>query len=79
MQRIILDTNVIVSALLSNSIPTTILHDLVLTQKVRICISDEIFFEYVEVMNRDKFAKFTDFKSKADIVLSRLHEISKFW
>jgi putative PIN family toxin of toxin-antitoxin system len=70
MQKLILDTNVIVSALISNSIPTKILHELVLTQKVQTCLSDEIFAEYVEVMNRAKFVKYTNFKLRADIVLN---------
>lgn len=79
MQKLILDTNVIVSALISNSIPTKILYELVLTQKVQTCLSTEIFDEYVGVMNRVKFARYTNFKTKADIVLNRLCEISKFY
>lgn len=79
MQKLILDTNVIISALISNSIPTKILYELVLTQKVRPCLSDEIFTEYVEVINREKFTKYANFKAKADIVLNRLREISKFY
>lgn len=66
MQKLILDTNVIVSALISNSIPTMILYELVLTEKVETCLSDQIFSEYVEVMNREKFTRFANFKSKAD-------------
>ncbi len=53
MQKIILDTNIIVSALISNSIPSKILYELVLPQKVKTCLSDEIFTEYVAVMNRE--------------------------
>jgi putative PIN family toxin of toxin-antitoxin system len=79
MQKLILDTNIIVSALISNSIPTKILYELVLTQKVRTCVSDEIFAEYVEVMNREKFAKYINFKTKSDIVLNKLREISKLY
>ena len=79
MQKLILDTNVIVSALISNSIPTKILYELVLTQKVQTCLSDEIFAEYVEVMNREKFARYTNFKIKAGIVLNKLREISRFY
>lgn len=48
MKKLILDTNVIVSALISNSIPTTILYELVLTQKVKNCLTEEIFAEYIE-------------------------------
>ncbi len=79
MQKIIIDTNIIVSALISNSIPTNILYELVLTEKVQTCLSNEIFAEYVDVLNRDKFSKFINFKSKADVVLNRLREISVFF
>jgi putative PIN family toxin of toxin-antitoxin system len=79
MQKVILDTNVIVSALISNSIPTKILYELVLTKKVQTCLSDEIFIEYVEVLGRDKFSKFLNFKSKADVVLTKLREIAIFY
>ncbi len=79
MQKLILDTNIIISALISNSIPTKILYELVLPQKVKTCLSDEIFSEYVAVMNREKFAKYANFKTNADIVLSKLREISTFY
>ena len=79
MQKLILDTNIIVSALISNSIPTKILYELVLTQKVKVCLTEEIFAEYIEVLNREKFTKYTNFKSKADIVLNKLREISTYY
>jgi putative PIN family toxin of toxin-antitoxin system len=53
MQKLILDTNVIVSALISNAIPSKILYELVLTEKVKICLSEEVFAEYVEVLSRE--------------------------
>ncbi len=79
MQKLILDTNVVVSALISNSIPTKILYELVLNQKVETCLSKEILKEYVEVLNRDKFSKYANFKTNADIVLKKIHEISKVY
>src|SRR5690606_25621794 len=79
MQKLIIDTNIIVSALISNSIPTKILFDLVLTKKVTTCLTEEIFKEYVEVLNRDKFIKYLNFKTKAEVVLSKLREISIFY
>ncbi|NEN22436.1 putative toxin-antitoxin system toxin component, PIN family [Cryomorpha ignava] len=45
MLKIILDTNIVVSALISNSIPTKILYELVLAKKVQTCLSDEVFTE----------------------------------
>jgi len=56
-----------------------ILYELVLTEKVETCLSNEILSEYVKVMNREKFSKFTNFKTKADIVLNRLRENSTFY
>jgi putative PIN family toxin of toxin-antitoxin system len=79
MQKIILDTNVIISALISNSIPTKILFELVLTERVQIVLSEDIYIEYVEVLSRDKFVKFKNFKANADFVLNKLREISKYY
>jgi len=79
MQKLILDTNVIVSALIANSIPTKILYELVLTKNVATCLSEEIFAEYVEVLGREKFEKFPHFKSKANVVLNKLRDISTFY
>lgn len=79
MQKIILDTNVIVSALISNTVPTKILYEVVFKLSVKLCLTTEIFEEYVEVLSRDKFNKFHDFKIKADVVLTKLKEISTFY
>ncbi len=79
MQKLILDTNILVSALISDSIPARILYELVLTQRVKICLSDEIFSEYIEVFNRGKFMKYPAFKSNANIVLNKLREISIYY
>lgn len=79
MTKLIIDTNVIVSALISSSIPTKIIYELVLAKKVETCLSDEIFREYVAVLNRDKFANITNFKSKAEIVLNKISDDSIFY
>ena len=70
MQKIILDTNVLVSALIQKSYPYLILNDLYLEHKIEVCISEPLLAEYYEVLNRPKFSKFPDFKIKADQVLA---------
>jgi putative PIN family toxin of toxin-antitoxin system len=75
MLSLILDTNVVISGLIGKSSPYKIL-ELILTKKVILFISDDIFEEYVAVINRDKFSHFTDFISKASIVLNRIDEIA---
>ncbi len=75
MQKVIIDTNVIVSALISNSYPAKILEELVFGLKVTPCLTTEIFEEYLEVLRRDKFRKVSDFVNKAEVVLVKLKEI----
>ncbi len=75
MQRIVLDTNVLVSALISRSYPAMIVEELVLEERVEICISDEVMEEYVEVLRRPKFDRFANFRVNADILLNHIEEI----
>lgn len=77
MQKIILDTNVIVSSMLSRGLPYQIIEELVFDKKVRVCLSDEVLDEYFDVLSRPKFTKIRGFKSKADLVLTVLDEIAE--
>lgn len=79
MQKVILDTNVIVSALISNAAPTRILYDLVLELLVESCVSLEILEEYEDVLGREKFDRFTNFRWRAEVVLSKIKEISALY
>ncbi len=55
MLILVLDTNVVVSALLKpESLPALIL-SLILQNNCRLCLSKEIYTEYKEVLARDKF------------------------
>jgi hypothetical protein len=77
MQSIVLDTNVVVSALIiRDSLPARILDELVLNRKVELLVSDEILAEYLEVLSREKFARFSEFKVRAEILLSHIQEIA---
>lgn len=77
MQKIILDTNVIISALISsNGLPGFIVSDLVLEKKVQVCISDEIINEYFEVIKRPKFSNYKFFLINAELVINYLVEFS---
>ena len=78
MQKIILDTNVIVSSLIQRNYPYLIV-DYCIEGNAIICISDPIFKEYLEVLARPKFARFPDFKINAEFLLARLNELSKIY
>ena len=77
MQKIVIDTNVIVSALIQRSYPFRIINDLFLENKFQLCISDELMVEYYEVLSRPKFAKFHDFFTRAEVLLVNIEMKSK--
>ena len=69
MQKIIIDTNVFVSALIQRSYPFYIVDSVFINNKIELCISNELFEEYFEVLNRKKFSKFAEFTTKAQLLL----------
>jgi uncharacterized protein len=69
MQRIVIDTNVVVSGLIQRSYPYHILYDLFVADKIQLCVSDEVMAEYYEVLARPKFARFPDFFARAEALL----------
>ena len=69
MQRIVIDTNVMVSALVQRSYPYRIIYDLFIDEKIILCVSDELMAEYYEVLSREKFAKFPNFFARAEALL----------
>lgn len=76
MQRIVIDTNVMVSALIQRSYPYRIIYDLFIDEKIQLCISDELLAEYYEVLSRKKFSKFQDFFIRAETLLADIESKS---
>jgi putative PIN family toxin of toxin-antitoxin system len=69
MQKIVVDTNVFVSALIQRSYPYHIVAEIFSNDNIQLCLSDELFAEYFNVLNRKKFSKFPDFISNAQSLL----------
>jgi len=69
MQRIVIDTNVIISSLIQKSYPYTIVNELFIDDKIELCVSEELMTEYYEVLRREKFARFQDFFKRAESLL----------
>ena len=69
MQRIVIDTNVIVSALIQKSYPYLIIYDLFIESKFQLCVSNQLMVEYYEVLTRPKFSKYQDFFSRAEALI----------
>lgn len=78
MKRIILDTNVIVSSLIQKNFPYLII-DHCIEGNAIIIVSNAILQEYIEVLERPKFARFSDFKTNADFLITRMSEISEIY
>jgi putative PIN family toxin of toxin-antitoxin system len=79
MQRVILDTNVIVSALIQKSYPHHIVFDYVLDGQVQLCLSEALLNEYRSVLSRSKFSKINNFEYNAEIVLNRFAKTALFY
>ncbi len=60
MIRVVIDTNVVVSALLQpEGLPAAVLM-LALSGEIQLCISDDVFAEYDEVIRRPRLKRTTD-------------------
>ncbi len=70
MQKLVIDTNIIVSSLIQPGYPNLIIKDLFIEQKFQLCVSDELMTEYYEVLARPKFSKFQDFFIRAELLLA---------
>ncbi|MDR2206887.1 MAG: putative toxin-antitoxin system toxin component, PIN family [Flavobacteriaceae bacterium] len=79
MKSVILDTNVVVSALIQKSYPHYIVYDYVLNERVKLHLSIALLNEYIDVLSRPKFAKIAGFSSNAEIVLGRFEKIAEFY
>jgi len=79
MQSVILDTNIVVSALIQKSYPHLIVFDFVLAEEVKLYLSKALMNEYRDVLSRSKFTRVTNFLNNSEIVLSRFEKIAIFY
>lgn len=70
MQKIVIDTNVIVSSLIQRSYPYKIMYEFFVDDRFLLCVSEDLMAEYYEVLSRQKFARFPDFFGKAENLLA---------
>ena len=64
MLKVVIDTNVLVSALVKPGSGPEIIISLALSGEIILCLSDPIFVEYEEVLKRGKFSKLNQSKVK---------------
>lgn len=78
MQKIILDTNVLVSSLIQRSYPYLILNEIFTKNEIVLCVSSALMFEYYAVLRRKKFAKYPEFIIKAEALLIDIERKATF-
>ena len=79
MHKIVLDTNILISAIISYGYPYRILHNLVATERVKLCLSEPVLNEYSEVTIRTKFAQYKDFKQNALFIITNIKRVGKLY
>jgi len=70
MQKVVIDTNVLVSSLIQKSFPYKIINELFIEEKITVCVSETLMQEYYEVLRRPKFASYSGFVARAEILLA---------
>ena len=78
VQRIIVDTNVLVSSLLGKSYPHKIVFDLIFAGKISLFASVAILEEYQGVLFRKKFQGKCGFRPAAENLIESVKDISIF-
>ncbi len=74
MQRIVIDTNVLVASLIHQSFPHLVVSLFFIDEDITWCISEEIMQEYREVLNRPKFTRYANFIANAESLLDDIEE-----
>lgn len=70
--RVILDTNVVVAALIQRGAPYQIIDHLLADSRMELCLSPALVEEYTMVLGRRKFSMYKDFHARALMLLADL-------
>lgn len=79
MQKIVLDTNILVSSLIQKNYSYFIVNELVIEKRIHLCVSDQLMEEYYLVLKRKKFSIYPDFLNKAETLLAQIETISDLY
>ena len=72
MQKVIIDTNVLVSSIIQKSYPFLIVRKLFFEDKFSLCLSAPLMQEYWDVLFREKFGKYLDFYLESSDLLGEI-------
>lgn len=72
--QLLLDTNLLVSALIQRSYPYYLIDRVLADPTLLPCLSEPLLAEYFEVLNRPKFNRSPDFQARAHTLLANLED-----
>jgi len=78
MLSVIIDTNVIVSGLISDGIPRLILR-CAIREKFLLALSNDVWAEYEDVLQREKFRKYPNFMDDFDLIRNEFKSCGKWF
>ena len=79
MTKIVIDTKVLVAALIQRNYPYYLLQTALTDKNIAICLSKAVFGECLNVLKRQKFAKYQDFQMNAYNLLLDIEQIGKHY
>jgi putative PIN family toxin of toxin-antitoxin system len=77
--RIVLDTNILISAIISAGYPYQIIRNVIALNKAQLLLSRDILSEYEAVVSYSKFSKFQDFDENAKMILFHINRVAHFY
>lgn len=77
--RVVLDTNILISALIKQGSSSIILNKVIEGNQVKICLSDAVWDEYQQVLKRPKFSKYPQFVENSLVLLHFLKNHSLYF
>lgn len=76
MQKIVIDTNIVITAFISpNGLQAKVLDFIVSNEEMLICYNEDILAEYEEVLSREKFKKYNFDPEEKENFISKIIEI----
>jgi hypothetical protein len=79
VHKIVLDTNVLISAIISSGYPNKILRNVIAANLVELVVSSEILSEYEAVIKYTRFSKFPGFANNAEIILEHVKRVGQLY
>jgi putative PIN family toxin of toxin-antitoxin system len=72
----VIDTNILVSSLIGQTgYSRKIFDDLIVSGKIKMCVSATVFDEYAEVLQRDRFKKYPAFANASIALLDQIKKM----